>query len=79
MPRACPFQLPANYTIEIVDESGNVVTSNGPKPANSTSGLITEDFIAGVERNHIYSAVLTFSHCHIPGEIVIIRNDIGNS
>ena len=73
----CSFQLPADYTIAILHENGQIVTSRGPKPANSSTGYVMETFIDELDVNNTYMAILTVSHYNVPGEFVLTKYNIG--
>ena len=63
----CPFQPPADYILEIMDENSDVVNSSGLLPSNATCGVISEVhvFSAGLERDRVYRAILTISHSQL--------------
>ena len=73
----CSFQSPAHYILVIIDKNGHEVSTSGMKPANSSTGIITERFVSGIHQNNTYRAELTISHRQVAWEITLTKDTIG--
>ena len=61
VPEVCPQQYPVNYTIEIVDDGGEVVTSASVLAAqNNSDGLVMTVFESGLVTNKTVTVRITF-------------------
>ena len=61
VPEVCPLQDPINYTIEIVDDGGEVVTSASIQAVlNNSDGLVMAVFESGLVTNNTLTVRVTF-------------------
>ena len=61
VPEVCPQQYPVNYTIEIVDDRGEAVTSTRVQAVqNNSDGLVMEVFESGLVTNKTLTVRVTF-------------------
>ena len=58
----CPYQDPANYTLDIVNENGAVVDSTGTKEALCNATI--ETFTTGIVASQSYTVRLVITQPH---------------
>lgn len=71
----CEYQEPATYTIGIFDERGDEILQTEARPANTS--VVMDLIEARLESGSFYSAELTISHQHVPGEAFVTFIGIG--
>lgn len=72
----CAYQDPVNYTLSIVNQTGQVVASIGPK-VSPRFGNIEEEFNNGILKNKTYFIKLSVNHSDFEEEAVHNTTSVG--